>query len=599
MGNQSKNIILGISAGIAAYRMYDLVSDLKKLGHNVTVVLTKDSRNFVSELPFKVLSSNPVFCEMFSPALQSKPVHIDLADSADIVLVSPATADIIAKMANGICDELITNILLATKAPVYIAPAMNTNMWEHFTTQKNIETLVTKLGYKIIPPEEGDLACGYSGIGHIATNEKIIKTILYGEIETKPLLGKKVLITAGGTREPIDPVRFIGNKSSGKMGLSIADVAYSMGANVLLISSVSFERKYPVVEVDTAQEMQEVIESEFDKSDALIMAAAVSDFRPVLTSKQKIKKKNEDLTLELTRNPDILEILGRTKRDKQIIIGFSAESENIEKNAQEKLEKKKIDMIVANDITVPEIGFDSDENAVIILTQDGHKEVLQRQLKIQIARHICNKLVDMFKALSVSLLLCFYFCFPSFGLDPSLLIGKKAKSKTEEKATEEPKKKVINEADYEPILLGSILDKPEEFIGKKIKIKGKFSSFTTLALDYEGAMRKSKDYISLCIFRPDSKIPLSELKLAYPVKDAKEDPIIRELEEGDVLEINGEVFSAALSEPWVDIITIKILEHGAKSLENKLAQEKEKPTQQTSKGKVKKGKTGESQKTTK
>src|SRR3989338_11179442 len=228
MPNQSKNIILGISAGIAAYKMYDLISDLKKLGHNINVVLTKDSFNFVNELTLKVLSSNPVFSNMFAPELQTKPIHIDLADSADLILVSPATADIIAKIANGICDELITNILLAAKCPVYIAPAMNTNMWEHFTTQKNIETLVTKLGYKIIPPEQGDLACGYTGVGHIAANEKIIRTILDGDSELKPLSGKKILVTAGGTKEAIDPVRFIGNRSSGKMGIAIADVASNM-----------------------------------------------------------------------------------------------------------------------------------------------------------------------------------------------------------------------------------------------------------------------------------------------------------------------------------------------------------------------------------
>ena len=399
MANQSKNIILGISAGIAAYKMYDLVSDLKKQGHSVTVVLTKDAKHFVSELPLKVLSSNNVYCEMFSPEIQSKPIHIDLADNADLVLLAPATADIIAKVANGICDELIASILLATRAPVYIAPAMNTNMWENFTTQKNIETLVTKLGYKIIPPEDGELACGYSGIGHIASNEKIIKTILHGGSELKPLLGKKIIVTAGGTREVIDPVRFIGNRSSGKMGLALADAANSLGAEVVLVSTVPVERNYQVIEVESAQELQEVIESEFDKANALIMAAAVSDFRPITTSKQKIKKKNEDITVELIRNPDILEILGRTKKDKQIIVGFSAESENLEKNALEKLQKKKIDMIIANDITIPDIGFGSDENAVIILTRDGSREVIQRQPKIQIARHICNKLVEMFETI--------------------------------------------------------------------------------------------------------------------------------------------------------------------------------------------------------
>src|SRR3989338_9933082 len=216
MSGQSKNIILGISAGIAAYRMYDLISELKKLGHNVTVVLTSGAKHFVSELPLKILSSNHVYCDMFSPEIQNKPVHIELADNADLVLLAPATADIIAKAACGICDELITSILLATHVPVYIAPAINTNMWEHFTTQKNIETLVTKLGYKIIPPEDGDLACGYSGVGHIAPNEKILNAVLnIKKDKTRGQGTKRVMVTAGGTREAVDPVRFIGNRSSG------------------------------------------------------------------------------------------------------------------------------------------------------------------------------------------------------------------------------------------------------------------------------------------------------------------------------------------------------------------------------------------------
>lgn len=390
------NIVLGITAGIAAYKMYDLVSELKKLGHSVYVVLTEDSKNFVTELPFKVLSGNPVYSNMFDSDLQAKPVHIDLADNCDLVLISPATADTIAKLANGICDELITNIVLATRAPVYIAPAMNTHMWDHFTTQKNVETLVTKLGYQIIPPEDGMLSCGYSGVGHIASNDRILKTILKSDLDSSSsLIGKKVIVAAGGTRELIDPVRFIGNKSSGKMGIALADAAYELGANVVLVSTVQIDKKYPVLLVESALEMQEVIEAEFDNADALIMAAAVSDYRPIIPSDKKIKKKNEDLTLELTRNPDILEILGRTKQEKQIIIGFAAESEDLEKNAKQKLLNKKVDMIVGNDITIPDIGFESDENAVIILTKDGEKEVLSRQPKKMIAKHIACKLSDM------------------------------------------------------------------------------------------------------------------------------------------------------------------------------------------------------------
>jgi len=396
MSNNSKNIVLGICAGIAAYRMYDLINELKKLNHNVTVVLTHDAKNFVNELTLKVLSSNNVYSDMFDPKAQSKPMHIELADKADIVLVAPATADFVAKAVGGICDELLTSILIATKAKVYVAPAMNVNMWNHFTTQRNVETLVTKLGYTMIPPDDGDLACGYSGIGHIASNEKILNVILHKDSEAGLLSGKKVLITAGGTREQIDPVRYIGNKSSGKMGIAIADVAYDMGAEVVLVTTTPCDRPYQVIEVEAAQEMQEVVEAEFDNSDALIMAAAVSDFRPMVVSKQKIKKKNEDVTIELTRNPDILEIIGRIKKDHQIVIGFSAESENLEKNAKEKLVKKKIDMIIANDITNKDIGFSSDNNSVILLTKDGGKETLPRQPKIQIARYICNKLAEMF-----------------------------------------------------------------------------------------------------------------------------------------------------------------------------------------------------------
>jgi phosphopantothenoylcysteine decarboxylase/phosphopantothenate--cysteine ligase len=251
------------------------------------------------------------------------------------------------------------------------------------------------------PPSRVEPTSFPPGVGHIASNDKIIKTILYGESEAKPLHNKKLLITAGGTRESIDPVRFIGNKSSGKMGIALADTAYSLGAKVLLVSTVPVNNKnYQVIEVESAQEMQEVIESEFDKEDVLIMAAAVSDFRPITQSKQKIKKKGEDIVIELTRNPDILEILGRTKRESQIIIGFAAESENVEKNALEKLQKKKVDMIIANDITIPDIGFGADENAVIILTRDGNKEVLPRQPKVQIAKHICNRLVDMFQVVN-------------------------------------------------------------------------------------------------------------------------------------------------------------------------------------------------------
>jgi phosphopantothenoylcysteine decarboxylase/phosphopantothenate--cysteine ligase len=270
-------------------------------------------------------------------------------------------------------------------------------MWEHPATENNVSILQDKFRYSIIPPESGQVACGEWGTGKMASVDSIVATVAARLITQKNLLGKHIVVTGGGTREPIDPVRFIGNRSSGKMGIAMADAATARGAVVTLISTVPVDRPYAVIEVETALEMQEAVETEFDNCDALVMTAAVADFRPLTVSGHKIKKTDsDDLTLEFTRNPDILDLLGRVKRSNQVVIGFAAESEQLLSNATEKLRRKNIDMIVANDITVPDLGFGSDDNTVIILDSDGNRENLARMPKRAIAEHLCDLLCERF-----------------------------------------------------------------------------------------------------------------------------------------------------------------------------------------------------------
>jgi phosphopantothenoylcysteine decarboxylase/phosphopantothenate--cysteine ligase len=392
-----KTIVLGISGGIAAYKSCDIASRLRQAGADVHAVMTSNAKEFVTPLSLQTLTRNPVHCEQFGKLDNWRPEHIDLAREADLLVIAPATADIIAKLAVGMCDDLLCTMVLAATVPVMIAPAMNPVMWEHPATENNVSTLQDKYRYTIIPPDIGEVACGEWGTGKMASVDTIVATIVSRLVTQKNLLGKHIVVTAGGTREPIDPVRFIGNRSSGKMGIAVADAATARGASVTLISTVPIDRPYPVIEVETAFEMQEAVEAEFDTCDALIMTAAVADFRPLSVSGQKIKKTDsDDLTLELTKNPDILDLLGRVKRDNQIVIGFAAESEQLLTNASQKLKRKNIDMIVANDITVPDLGFGSDENAVIILDSEGKRENLARMPKRAIAEHLCDLLCERF-----------------------------------------------------------------------------------------------------------------------------------------------------------------------------------------------------------
>jgi phosphopantothenoylcysteine decarboxylase/phosphopantothenate--cysteine ligase len=404
---ENKKIILGVSGGIAAYKACDLASLLTKEQAQVYTVLTSSAEEFITPLSFKTITYNQSYTNQFDYDLV-EPLHIELCREADLLVLAPATANLIAKVANGICDDLLTTIACAYKGPVVLAPAMNTQMWENPITQENIAKLKEKLGFTVVEPVSGILACRTVGIGKLAPVEEIaetIKDILSGQTTENPKEGKlsgvKVLITAGGTREPIDPVRFIGNRSSGKMGLALADEAYEQGANVILITTAQgVKRPYKVIEVETSHQLQEAVENYFDTSRVLIMSAAVSDFKPIQVFPSKIKKTNtdSDWNLPLTKSPDILETLGRLKKPNQVLIGFAAESENLLKNARKKLENKKLDLIVANEINNPEIGFSSDYNEVYLLTRNNKSEakLLSKTSKKEISRQIWDFIEDKF-----------------------------------------------------------------------------------------------------------------------------------------------------------------------------------------------------------
>ena len=398
---KNRTVILGISGGIAAYKACDIASKLRKAGADVHAVMTPNAAEFITPLSLQTMTRNPVHVQQFG-TVQWKPEHIALAQKADLILVAPATANTIAKLATGICDELLTTMVLACQSQIIIAPSMNSVMLEHPATQYNLGILQHRFRYEIIPPDAGELACGEWGPGKMAPVETIVSHVVARLQSRTTLSGKQLLVTAGGTREPIDPVRFIGNRSSGKMGIAVADAAYARGAEVTLVSTVQVERNYPVVVVETAQEMQEAVETDFDTCDALVMTAAVADYRPINVSAQKIKKsESEDLVLELTKNPDILDLLGRVKRKDQVICGFAAESEGLLNNAQQKLKRKHLDIIVGNDITVPDIGFGSDYNAVVLLTAEGQRENLPRMPKRAIADHLLDMIAQRLEGIAL------------------------------------------------------------------------------------------------------------------------------------------------------------------------------------------------------
>ena len=394
---EGKNVVLGVTGGIAVYKAVELVSLLRKAGACVHVIMTQASAQFVTPLTFREMSANPVALSMWEEPKQWNVAHIALATLADIMVIAPATANIIGKIANGIADDMLSTTVMATKAPILIAPAMNTQMYLNPIVQSNINKLAA-LGYSFVEPESGMLACGVEGTGRLAAPLEIFKTIS-SKLTTGPLCGKKVVITAGGTREPIDPVRFVGNRSSGKMGYAIAKAAAEMGAFTVLISgpaSLATPAGVKKIDVETTEQMRQAVLSEFDDANIVIKAAAVADYRPKETATQKIKKSGDTLTIELEKNPDILAELGQLKQ-KQILVGFAAETQELISNAKEKLLRKNLDMIVANDVTMPGAGFNTDTNIAKLITREGQVEDLPLMSKGDLARLILERALTIGK----------------------------------------------------------------------------------------------------------------------------------------------------------------------------------------------------------
>ena len=387
-----KNILIGITGGIAAYKICELIRMFKRANANVRVICTPNALNFVTKLTLQNLSQNDVGIEEFE-LKEFKPEHISYADEADIMVIAPATANTISKLANGICDNLLTSIACAFRKQIIIAPAMNCGMWENKFIQKNIQKL-QNAGRIILEPESGYLACGYEGKGRLCKLETIFdKTVEILKTE-KNLSGKKIVITCGGTIEEIDSVRYISNYSSGKMGIALADAAYAQGADVMLISTVNVVKPYRVEKVKSANEMQIAAEREQNSADCIIMAAAVADYRAKNIANHKLKKTKEDeITIELVKNPDILKgLCGKRTSNSQIIVGFCAESEDLIKNAKEKILNKGCDYLIANDISRKDIGFSSDFNEVTILDRNGGIKQLPRAAKTEIAKEILKEI---------------------------------------------------------------------------------------------------------------------------------------------------------------------------------------------------------------
>lgn len=391
----SKTVVLGVSGGIAAYKACDVVSRLRKENIQVNVIMTKHATEFVSALTFQSISQNPVAVEMFEPVTNWDIEHISLAKKADIFLIAPATANVIGKIANGIADDMLSTTVMATKAPVVIAPAMNTNMYENPVTQANIQKL-KDLGYIFIEPGYGRLACGDLGPGKLAEPDLIVENIKFLLNKTDELKGKNVLVTAGPTQEAIDPVRYITNKSTGKMGYALAYQAALMGAKVTLVTGpTNIEIPFgisEVIKIKSAGQMYEAVTSRFDEMDIVIKSAAVADYKPKNISDSKIKKSDSDLVLELDRNKDILFELGKLKT-KQVLVGFAAETDDLIANAQKKLAKKNLDFIVANDLKQEGAGFAGDTNIVKLLFADGNIEELPIMTKNQLSKEIYDKII--------------------------------------------------------------------------------------------------------------------------------------------------------------------------------------------------------------
>ena len=394
---QNKTVLLGVTGGIAAYKMADVASSLVKLGASVHVIMTRNATNFINPITFETLTSHKCIVDTFDRNFDFKVEHISLAKAADVVLIAPATADVIGKIANGIADDMLTTTVMACKCPILVSPSMNTNMYENPIVTDNISRL-KHYGYQIVEPASGHLACGDSGKGKLPAPDVLVKYILKEIAYTKDLEGKNILITAGATQEAIDPVRYITNHSTGKMGYSLATAAAYRGANVTLISgetALTPPLFVNIVNIKSAEDMFNAVSEYAASSDIIIKAAAVADYTPVTVADEKIKKKDGDMSIPLKRTQDILKYLGEHKHEGQFICGFSMETENMLENSRAKLDKKNADMIVANNLKTAGAGFGTDTNVVTIITRDSVKE-LDSMSKDDVANAILDNILTNF-----------------------------------------------------------------------------------------------------------------------------------------------------------------------------------------------------------
>lgn len=392
---KGKKIVLGVTGGIAAYKAAELVRELVRSGAEVFVVMTHSAQAFITPLTFQTLSGNKVATELFSLIEESEIGHISLADRADLLVIAPATVNTIGKIAGGIADDMLTTIVMATRAPVLLAPAMNVHMWENSICQENIQKLRGR-GYHFIDPQAGELACGYEGKGRLAEIPAIVEEIR-SILSPQDLSGETLLVTAGPTEEPIDPVRFLSNRSSGKMGFAVSRAARRRGAQVTLVSGPTALTPPPRVQfipVRTAAQMREAVLENLQAASILVMAAAVSDFRPQATREEKIKKSKANLTLPLELNPDILYEAGQQKGNR-LFIGFAAETHHLLQNARQKLAEKNLDLIVANDVSLPGAGFAVDTNIVKLIDRRGNIEELPLMGKEEVADLVLDRVVRL------------------------------------------------------------------------------------------------------------------------------------------------------------------------------------------------------------
>ena len=374
---QGKTVVLGVTGGIAAYKMPNLASALVKLGCNVQVLMTQNATQFITAVTFETLTGNKALVDTFDRNFSFQVEHIAVADQADLVMIAPATANVIAKLAHGLADDMLTTTVLACNCPKIVVPAMNTKMYENPVTQDNLNTL-RRYGWEVVEPASGYLACGAVGKGKLPEPEVLLQVILHDLAHEKDMMGKKVLVTAGPTQEALDPVRYLTNHSSGKMGYAIAQAAARRGAQVTLVSGPVALKRLPYVEtvdVVSAQEMFEAVAVRAAEQDILIKAAAVADYRPMMVAENKMKKSDDALSIPLERTQDILGWLGQHRRPGQFLCGFSMETQNMVENSRKKLEKKQVDMIAANNLKVEGAGFGVDTNLLTLITKDGLDEL--------------------------------------------------------------------------------------------------------------------------------------------------------------------------------------------------------------------------------